>query len=296
MESSKPPVKSTKPRNSSKASCLFEIVSELAGTQRINFLGGPQAGSEAGNNPVRLSWHVPFILHRPAFSSDLDSVQKDLASFALKCQKMKVQRAQEKLKDAAAEVAVTLTVATLAEVCGEEEVLVEPSVAETFKAAFSPQIVHVSGHTSSSGQEKFLLPTLRMNWSGTRTVVMVSFSSLVKHLTAQPGGVPKSLEGLWSYLHSAKPEDLKKMAASIPVYHATIGPEDILWTPYGYVLSEATLESVSGLKVPCLPKTSCMRDEIKEVVKFMKSNGIQSNVQEACLTFKQCCTCRACEP
>ena len=100
-----------------------------------------------------------------------------------------------------------------------------------------------------------------------RTVVAVSFLDLlafmraegVKHLKAQNVG---------AFFQRASQGVLTKLYKAAKVFHATVGPREVLYMPYAIVVAENVRadKDVLGLRVPLLP----VLDRVAQMLALME--------------------------
>ena len=96
------------------------------------------------------------------------------------------------------------------------------------------------------------LPTCRIGFGGTRAVVAVHTSSLLEHVS-QGGGGKADLARCYQWLKSASKEAAKAFVDANPtskvLFHATVGPNDILHLPAGWMFYECISNGGSFLGV-----------------------------------------------
>ena len=99
--------------------------------------------------------------------------------------------------------------------------------------------------------ERARAATLRISFSGTRTLVATSTSDLKKYMAGK--GVPNANpDQLMQFMKSMSRETLEKyIAAGCKLYHATIGPGDAVILPFDTTWCEAIGADVDSAGVRC---------------------------------------------
>ena len=96
-----------------------------------------------------------------------------------------------------------------------------------------------------SGPEHLCLGTLKYQVAGDRRVLLVDFESAVKFVRGTPAnGATVSLKRVVDTVGEADAELLKKMCGPVKMAWADVGPDETLYTPWGWLVFEAALNRI----------------------------------------------------
>jgi hypothetical protein len=94
--------------------------------------------------------------------------------------------------------------------------------------------------------EKDFTPSLRLCITGTRVLIMMPMQLVWNW--ANPGGEFSSTR-IYQLVSALSAERVHDMARRIPVFSATLGPGDMLYTPPGWVVAERVMAASSNRHV-----------------------------------------------
>ena len=201
-----------------------------------------------------------------------------------RCMKAKTARAQQPILTKSSSEMVALELLTKAWAQTEErpeQFLTISQVPEKIKGMFNCTLFYIEKGNSSCGQEKYMLPTLRFQFSGSRSVVVAESASLISYMDGL-GLELTAASVLYQFFHNAHGAGITSLIEAVPsVAFGTVGPGEALVLPYGYVFAESTADAIIGVRVPFLSNSRVLMQGPIENMKKMKSRiGISTDNQE----------------
>ena len=201
-----------------------------------------------------------------------------------RCVKSKTARAQQPILSKSSSEAAALQLVSLAWQQTEEDLgqfLTTEKVPEKIKAMFASTLFYIEKGNSSCGQEKYMLPTMRYQFSGSRSVVVAESDSLIRYMDSL--GLELSTPAvLYQFLHNAHGAGVTSLIEAVPsVQYGTVGPGEALILPYGYVFAESTADAIVGVRIPFLSKSAVfMQRTIQNMQQQKKKMGMTVENQE----------------
>ena len=138
----------------------------------------------------------------------------------------------------------------------------DDAVGENLKKTMAPSFFGISCNTSYFGFDLATLSSLRAGFNGTRTCVLVRFTSLASYVRLHSGPaaktMPLSSTAAIHWMQQVTAEKLQEYLASD--YHtmvlATVVAGDTLYIPAGWLLAERSGNggTISGVRSSCLNK------------------------------------------
>ena len=253
---------SKKPRLRSNASALFEVVASRC------------PGSQIAVYHADTAEKLPLAKGEPAFivsfaqipaesraSLNLDTLSAEALTLSHRCVRSKTPRAQQTLgrRTAAETYGVQLLKSVLRHSSRPEaEPVTVFDVPENLSSMFTASVFYIEKGNSSCGQEKYMLPTMRYHFSGTRSVIIADLGELMAYMETQ-GASSKSPEDVYGFLHNVSGPVLDELVQAVPLSWGTVGAGEALVMPYGSVFTESTGEAAVGLRVPFLGQKCSMQ-------------------------------------
>ena len=121
-------------------------------------------------------------------------------------------------------------------------------------AMFRSQSFVMLGHYNGAAAEKYNMSCFRLAFQGIRTVVMADAADVCDFMMARGEGTPKSLNTAAHFMKCASAAKLSELADFTKVYHASVGPFETLFVPYGFAIVESVCgdTDVLGVRLPFL--------------------------------------------
>ena len=148
-------------------------------------------------------------------------------------------------------------------------------------ANFRSQSFVMWGGFNGASIEKYNMSCFRLAFAGIRTVVMADAADVCDFMMARGEGTPKSLNTAAHFMKCASAAKLSELADSTKVYHASVGPFETLFVPYGFAIVESVCgdTDVLGVRLPFLVPS--MKLSVEKVKRCLEGMGDSKVVQDS---------------
>ena len=239
-----------KKSNASKATSIWENVSTVADPSPHHRLESMETPGESLN----IDWSLPAIIALPAEhpclqepkekdKEDADSLvvmafKKFHKKFMADDTRNDPGRAARNMKADVGQVVTTSLLALVgddAKCNPSDDLPIETGV----RALLAPSLFAVAKDRETVSGETAWRSSMRVTYSGTRSVVCVPFAAAVEFLRPKAALVTPKI--VFDWLKTAQPAALQEFKSSSPaaqVYHSTVGPRDCFYLPAAWVFYE----------------------------------------------------------
>ena len=210
-----------------------------------------------------------------------------LASFASSEERRHPKKGKGKVdvQDASVRGRVTSALSHLS--CTAGELFLDSSASQAQKDAFpkllkllhEPDFMLTKGGKAQVIMETGSLPTAKILTSGTRQVILLKFTAIGSHVRSELGGPalkqPLSTMGTVQWLTSCGTDQFAEFVAAHPsaVYKSSMGPNELLYTPCGWLKIELGNEDACWARLSILPQLSNFLPELRIAVADLLTQG-----------------------
>ena len=122
-----------------------------------------------------------------------------------------------------------------------DHILPSTKIMEKLKDILNPVAFIIAKGRLTTSAEAAHLPTCRLGFVGTRSVVCTPTRSLLEYLSKSGGGAKCDVQRAYHWLKTVTTDAAKtflEASAEHTIMHATVGPHDVLYIPPGWILFE----------------------------------------------------------
>ncbi|CAE7825398.1 SHE10 [Symbiodinium sp. CCMP2456] len=254
----------------------------------------PVWGDEAVQMPMRTSWceewkglDKPFVLTKCEDCFAHDDVSKAMKGFMaiFKESSMRITegRAQAPASAEASQAFCKVLQAKVpkeidghAVVMGLESEQQQKQWPDLHKALLCSTFGVAASHVSVAKLELHLMPCLRATFHGTRFVTILLLNAVVELLQSQ--SKEDTLHRVQEFAFKCTEADVEKLKASGGAFCGTVGPNDILFTPGGALVSHRVLsQDIGGVRIGML--CGNMEPEMKKLAQLCPESRCIKQVQ-----------------
>ena len=129
-----------------------------------------------------------------------------------------------------------------------------------------PTVYGIECDYSQGSFERDHLATFRVCYAGTRSVVLADTVSVSHFLRDMPDEkAPSTLGGVASRFHKFSADDVKAFCKRFPLFFVTVAPEEMLYVPAGFMVSEVVGAAKDTFGVRCSLLLNCDRKPLLDM-------------------------------
>ena len=129
-----------------------------------------------------------------------------------------------------------------------------------------PTVYGIECDYSQGSFERDHLATFRVCYAGTRSVVLADTVSVSHFLRDMPDEkAPSTLGGVASRFHKFSTDDVKAFCKRFPLFFVTVAPEEMLYVPAGFMVSEVVGAAKDTFGVRCSLLLYCDRKPLLDM-------------------------------